>query len=60
MGGGGGVINTIASVNSEGEEGEHIIKYLLRATGKSETRFILLWSSPLKFCHLRKNYHMAS
>lgn len=30
VGGGGGVINTIASVNSEGEEGEHIIQYLLR------------------------------
>lgn len=55
VGGGGGVINTIASANSKGEEGKHIIKYLLRATGKSESRFILLWSSPLKFCHLRNN-----
>ena len=46
-----------APVNGrEEKEGSQSAKYLLRPTGKSEAKFVLLGSGALDLCHLGKSY----
>ena len=38
------------------KRGRQSVKYLLRPTGKSEAKFVLLGSDALELCHLGKGY----
>lgn len=47
----------LAPVNGRQEKGgTQSVKYLLRPTGKSEAKFVLLGSGALELCHLGKSY----